>query len=96
MRVTPTAEDVKVVAQAYGAMNGSSEDYLQSAFGGTFREVIHEAVKDSRGDELAADRPAFKERLRSATEALIIGFVLDDVIINNVAPVNTENGTPEA
>ena len=81
VRVNPTADDVRKVAQLVGCANASSQSKLEELFSAKFAEALKTAGKQMEFVQLYEQRDAFRANVINVIGNDLNGYVLDDVAI---------------
>jgi uncharacterized membrane protein YqiK len=81
VRVNPTADDVRKVAQLVGCANASSQEKLEQLFSAKFAEALKTAGKQLDFVELYDKREQFRTEIIGVVGQDLNGYVLDDVAI---------------
>jgi uncharacterized membrane protein YqiK len=81
VRVNPTADDVRKVAQLVGCVNASSQAKLEELFSAKFAEALKTAGKQMEFVQLYEQREGFRANVINVIGNDLNGYVLDDVAI---------------
>ena len=81
VRVNPTADDVKKVAQLVGCESASSPEKLVELFAAKFAEALKTAGKQMEFVQLYEQREQFRSNVIAVIGSDLNGYVLDDVAI---------------
>jgi uncharacterized membrane protein YqiK len=82
VRVNPTEEDVKKVAQSLGCRRASDPNALVDFFDAKFSEALKTVGKQFDFVELYTNRETFKEEILKVIGTDLNGYVLDDAAID--------------
>lgn len=95
VRVNPTKEDVKRVAQSIGCQRASSVDTIRSLFDAKFSEALKTVGKRFEFVQLYNERDHFKEEILKVIGTDLNGFTLDDCAIDFLEQTQLENLDPQ-
>lgn len=90
VRVNPTIEDVKTVAQSLGCVRASDEKALYELFDAKFSEALKTVGKRFDFVELYVNRDKFKEEILQVIGRDLNGYVLEDAAIDFLEQTDKE------
>jgi uncharacterized membrane protein YqiK len=95
VRVNPTADDVRKVAQLVGCSNASSQEKLEQLFSAKFSESLKTAGKQMEFVELYDLRDQFRANVIGVIGNDLNGYVLDDVAIQYLEQTPMDQLNPQ-
>lgn len=95
VRVNPTEEFVKRVAQSIGCQRASSADTMRTLFDAKFSEALKTVGKRFDFVQLYNERDRFKDEILKVIGTDLNGFTLDDCAIDFLEQTQLENLDPQ-
>ena len=96
VRVTPTEEDVREVAQSIGCSRASSPETLQELFEAKFSEALKTVGRKMEFVSLYAERDSFKDQIKEEIQASPLnGYSLEDAAIDYLEQTPKESLDPD-